>query len=117
MALMEHRARDCSIQLIPPLFPHHLRAYVARHDPVSVPHTKESKTNPFLGKYILVLSGAADVLVPWECSRPFVDALNVGASGVKQIIVLDGIGHQLTPEMHTHTATFVLRWLMRARSL
>ena len=71
----------------------------------------EEQTNPFLGKKILVLSGADDTLVPWVASEKFVGGLVVGGSGVKKVVVQKGVGHACTPEMVAEAAQFLAKEL------
>lgn len=110
---MEARAIKNGVTTGPPIFPETLRKYIVDHDPVSVPYREESSSNPFIGRHVLVLSGGADELVPWEFSKEFVDGLVVGDEGVKRVIVQDGIGHATTPEMMEGAAAFVGSWLAK----
>ncbi|KIO26309.1 hypothetical protein M407DRAFT_243771 [Tulasnella calospora MUT 4182] len=111
LGLMEARAIKNGIATGPPIFPESLRKYIVEHDPVSVPYKEESSSNPFVGKHILVSSGGADELVPWEFSKEFVEGLVVGKEGVKRVFLQDGIGHSTTPEMMEGAAKFVASWL------
>jgi len=68
-------------------------------------------SNPFLNKRILVLSGAADKLVPWSASETFVNNLKVG-SGIKKVVLEDGAGHEVTAKMVEEASAFVWDWLL-----
>ena len=48
---------------------------------------------------MLVLSGGDDPTVPWEASRGFVEALDVGRSGRKEVVVVGGVKHEFTEGM------------------
>lgn len=111
---MEDRARKAGMAPGPPAIPESLRAHVIKHSPINSNYNNSSDLNPFLSKDILVLSGAADKLVPWAHSKPFVEALVVGEKGRKRVVLQEGAGHQLTPEMHVEAATFVWEWLLKA---
>jgi predicted esterase len=92
--------------------------WVKSTDPASstVDITSSSKdVNPFVDKRILVLSGGADKLVPWEASKDFVDALYVDGrrGGIKQVFVQDGAGHEVTEEMTSRLAEFVWEFGLR----
>lgn len=115
----------------PPTFPHSFIAHVAETSPApssSSPstteqvrkgtdsdparkydptHATDSAVNPFIGKKVLVLSGGADPLVPWTASQKFVDELQVGESGRKEVFVQDGAGHECTSEMVERLAKFI----------
>ncbi|KAG8958112.1 hypothetical protein FRC03_009449 [Tulasnella sp. 419] len=112
--LMSQRANSASVSFTPPAFPNSLRQYVEKHDPASSKYTAEGPENPFWGKNILVLSGAADDLVPWTCSVDFVNALQVGPNGVKQVFVQEGAGHVVSQEMMDYAEKFVLDWLTQS---
>lgn len=79
------------------------------------PTSREKTSNPFIGKSILVLSGAVDPLVPWSASKVFIDALYVGEDGQaaegskgKKVVVLEeGAAHECTPRMIDELAKFI----------
>ncbi|CAE6427350.1 unnamed protein product [Rhizoctonia solani] len=74
------------------------RNYILKHDPVS--HSRSSlRPNPFMNKHILALAGAQDSLIPFLATRQFLDRINVGPLGTKQLIIQQGVGHQCTREM------------------
>ncbi|KAH8994813.1 Alpha/Beta hydrolase protein [Lactarius akahatsu] len=93
LALMEQRTEKLGIPRTAPYFPESLRALVGVYDPVTPP------PGAFVGKRILVLSGADDPLVPWSVSRAFVEALDVGPRGKKEVVVQPGAKHEYTDEM------------------
>lgn len=131
MTLMTARARQFSDTALrgddptgPPAFPRLLVEHIKRTSPTpaappaaghsvdSTPvydptHQTDKLANPFIGKNVLVLSGGADPLVPWSASQKFVDALQVGESGSKEVFVQDGKGHECTPEMVERLSAFV----------
>ncbi|KAL8868198.1 MAG: hypothetical protein Q9174_005147 [Haloplaca sp. 1 TL-2023] len=67
------------------------------------------------GKRILNLSGGEDKLVPHRCSQPFIQWLKSAiapngwfANGAYlEDVVLDGVGHQMSPDMVTKAISFV----------
>ena len=92
----------------PPYFPRSFLELVRRDDPAAAPHTgTDGERNPFVGKKILVLSGAADTVVPWAASEKFVGELEVGAGGVKEAIVEEGVGHTCSPQMVKEAVRFL----------
>lgn len=99
--LISDRAKAFNVPLDnPKFFPDSLWKIINSSDAAATEYRvgDESK-NPFVGKKILVMSGAADKLVPWDASREFVENLNVGETGVKRVMVQEGAGHECTPEM------------------
>lgn len=66
------------------------------------------------GKRILLLSGAADKLVPYKCGEPFLIFLKQAISGyykagniVMEDLVFDGVGHEISPDMVSELIRFV----------
>lgn len=70
-------------------------------------YTASDESNPFLGKKILVLSGQKDKTVPWSTAKDFVDGLNVGEQGVKEVMVEPGVGHDFSPVMVKAAGRFI----------
>lgn len=77
------------------------------------------------GKRILNLSGGADKMVPYEFTVPFISWLKtavvpggiLGDGGtVVEDIVLDGVGHEMTPDMVKEVIRFVVQSLDRISS-
>jgi len=108
--LISQRARFFGVPLEAPHYPLHLKAYVDSYDPASFAFRENDATNPFLGKRILVLSGAKDKLVPWSASQEFVEGLEVG-DGVKKVVLEENAGHECTPSMIREAGLFVIGWL------
>jgi hypothetical protein len=104
IALIEHRA---DAERPSPGIPRTPRPY-------SIPTSlrtlvRASDTAPataFVGKRILVLAGADDKLVPWETSRRFVEALDVGQGGRKMVTVVPGVKHEFTGGMREEMCQF-----------
>jgi len=107
LTMMGERAVKNGLAAGPPYFPDSLVALVQRDDPASAPYASQGAENPFLGKKVLVLSGADDKLVPWTASAEFVQELELGEGGVKKVVVAPGVGHECTPEMVKEMAQFV----------
>lgn len=95
-------------------FPNSLRTLIQRTDPSTFPYTSKGAENPFLGRKILVLSGAADPVVPWAASKEFVEQLEVGDKGLKEVFVEEGAKHETTPEMVKHLSAFVKKHFLSA---
>ncbi|KAH0834800.1 Alpha/Beta hydrolase protein [Lanmaoa asiatica] len=110
--LISQRAQIHGVPFEAPYYPLHLKAYVDAYDPASFAFREKGVTNPFLGKRILVLSGAKDNVVPWAASREFVEGLEVGG-GVKKVVLEEDAGHECTPAMIQEAALFVTDWLAK----
>jgi hypothetical protein len=108
MALMSHRTTERGLSMEAPYFPPALFRTIEEYDPAKTAYSSDGTENPFLGKKILVLSGAADTLVPWSASQNFYDHLVVGEEGSKRAEVYEGVGHQFTSEMEEELIRFVL---------
>ena len=100
LTLLERRAAYLGVPRTPPHFPASLRALVRANDAVPGPAAA------FVGKRVLVLAGADDKLVPWETSRAFVEALNVGRGGRKVVVVVPGVKHEFTDGMREEMFRF-----------
>jgi predicted esterase len=110
---MRGRATRHSIAVEAPYFPDRLVEMVQRKDPVAQPYDRGDPTNPFFGKKIFVMSGAADKIVPWAASQDFVEKLAVGSGGVKRVMVQEGAGHECTREMLEALGSFILEEIIR----
>ena len=55
---------------------------------------------------MLVLAGADDAIVPWAASRAFVEALDVGREGRKEVVVVRGARHEFTDGMREEMFRF-----------
>jgi hypothetical protein len=108
---MAPRAESYGFKLEPPIFPNSLRSFIEKNDPASANYTStDPNINPYIGKKILVMSGAIDPLVPWYASKKFVDGLYVGEDGIKEVFVQEGSGHKCTREMTKKMAVFMWEW-------
>ena len=86
-------------------FPATLMKAVERYDPAQI--GVEEAGRRLKGKRVLCLSGGADKLVPYECSKEFIEAL-ANVTGVDVVSrVFDGVGHECTPEMIDQLAHWV----------
>ncbi|PBP15466.1 hypothetical protein BUE80_DR013801 [Diplocarpon rosae] len=119
-------------------FPHALLSSISRSDPAgilfgtsSIPshpsEAEQARLRPILdskvrNKRILVCSGGADKLVPYHCSKPFLDFLK-DATGQEEgwyrdgnvsveDNVYEGVGHAYSEEMARDTVRFVRKALM-----
>ncbi|KAF5382126.1 hypothetical protein D9615_004190 [Tricholomella constricta] len=105
--LIALRAQQVGVALEGPTFPKSFKGIVETLDP---PFLIKGAENPFLGKRVLVLSGEADQLVPWEASKEFVlDKLDVGKEGVKTVSLYRGVGHECTDAMVQEMAEFIAK--------
>lgn len=85
--------------------------FIEEFDPAKRPFTAKDSSNPFIGKKILVLSGAADELVPWYVSESFFEGLEVGIHGSKRVVVEEGVGHRCSEKMVVELVNFVVELL------
>jgi hypothetical protein len=129
---MTDRARQYSSVLPtpvdgPPTFPAQLVEHIKSNSPGAdlesvsssySPFSGNAKNNPFIGKRILVLSGADDPLVAWRFSRDFVANLVVDQDGVsekkgrKEVFVQDGAKHEVTPRMIELLSEFIWKQML-----
>ncbi|KAH9178340.1 Alpha/Beta hydrolase protein [Lactarius sanguifluus] len=99
LALLERGADKVGIPRTTPYFPESLRALGRAYNPIA------ASPGAFVGKRILVLSAADDTIAPWWASRAFVEALDVGERGRKEVMVLPG-KHGCTDEMRDEMFQF-----------
>ena len=91
-------------------FPEIFKEAVKGFDPASI---LDQGRNPFIGKRIQILSGKDDKLVPWKASQEFVEEkLDVGAEGVKEVKLYDGVGHECCDDMVEDMATFIAKYCL-----
>ncbi|KAL7273395.1 hypothetical protein RUND412_003751 [Rhizina undulata] len=141
VALMQHRASKSRLEsysnvngegfLYSEDFPEALVDAVFETDPAA--EFIRSRANPLLlaegaereekmarlkekvkGKKMLMISGGADKLVPYDCSSPFLECLKQGIENGElelelQDRVYEDVGHKCTPEMVEEMAKFVVR--------
>lgn len=107
LTLISKRAKAHKLPFGPPHIPDSLVQVIKRADPVAAAYTASDESNPFLGKKILVLSGQKDKTVPWSTAKDFVDGLNVGEQGVKEVMVEPGVGHDFSPVMVKAAGRFI----------
>ncbi|GLB40650.1 hypothetical protein LshimejAT787_0805210 [Lyophyllum shimeji] len=112
--LMTLRARQVGVPLEARYFPKSLKDTIERLDP---PFLIRDGENPFVGKRILVLSGEADKLVPWDASKEFVETLDVGREGVKKVSLHSGVGHEWTEAMVKEMAEFIAKHCLQRSKL
>ncbi|KAK6352466.1 hypothetical protein TWF730_009291 [Orbilia blumenaviensis] len=126
-SVMTHRAGKTKLKsyqedrfLGSPDYPKALDSTVRKTDPAGIIMTDRSPTEkPRLikerlgGKKVLVLSGGADKLVPYDCSKPFLDLLKTEGQGIVGLkdIVYDGVGHDCTEQMIVELVAFVADFL------
>ncbi|KAF3920291.1 hypothetical protein AA313_de0209212 [Arthrobotrys entomopaga] len=97
-------------------YPKTLDATVRKTDPAGIiMRNKDSTERVKLiqerlgGKKLLALSGGADKLVPYDCSKPFLELLKTEGQGIVDVtdIVYEGVGHNCTEEMVKELVAFV----------
>ncbi|KAJ8481398.1 hypothetical protein ONZ51_g6024 [Trametes cubensis] len=93
LTLMSERAAQSKVPVAPPRGAAH--------------GGRAARANPFRGKRVLVLCGKEDTLVPWSASRRFVEELDVGEEGVKEVWVEEGTGHRCSEGMVKRAGEFV----------
>lgn len=116
LALIERSAERHGVPLAPPYFPSSLRALICANANAAITTTAtpgkpdgtsdHASASVYSGKSVLVLSGADDKIVPWEASRALVEAVDVGRSGRKEVVVVGGAKHELTEEMREEMFRF-----------
>ncbi|EJT97445.1 hypothetical protein DACRYDRAFT_72347 [Dacryopinax primogenitus] len=105
--LFQRRAEERGTPFGPPFMPNSMLRLMERLDPAKQPNKLNEPGNPYVGKKILVLSGAEDKSVPHSVSAAWIDELEVGPSGVKEVWVQESKGHETTPEMGDRMAQFL----------
>ncbi|KAK6354699.1 hypothetical protein TWF696_003838 [Orbilia brochopaga] len=126
-ALMIHRASKSKLQssreghfVGSADYPESLDAIVGKTDPAGIimrNRTPEDRVKLIQerlgGKKVLALSGGADKLVPYECSKPFLDLLKGEGEGFVDFrdVVYDGVGHECTEPMVQELVAFVADFL------
>ena len=92
----------------PPLYPSTLRPVLDVKRPEGA----------YAGKKILSIHGKVDNLVPYAQGAEEIEEARIeaqqpgkgGESGSLAVLVLDGVGHQLTTDAIQHTAEWIVRW-------
>ncbi|KAG7089649.1 hypothetical protein E1B28_011311 [Marasmius oreades] len=108
LTLMTERAKKFNISLEGSEYlPDSILGLIRKSDPVTTPSRRSDPSNPFLNKKILVLSGGNDTLVPWRTSEYFVNELEVGRKGYKEVYVHPEAGHEFTKEMEKKMIDFL----------
>jgi len=112
--LITRRAEKLGVPLEGAYFPRTFKDTIERLDP---PFLIRDGDNPFLGKRVLVLSGEADKLVPWETSKEFVEKLEVGQEGVKRVSLHCDVAHECTEAMVKEMAEFISNHCLKRSKL
>jgi len=108
LGLIQPRATALGVAIGPPHFPDSLMKVLKAKALTALPYNSKAPENPFLGKKVLVLSGGSDPLVPWSTSQAFVEGLEVGPHGSKEVKVVEGVGHEVVPPMVDALVAFIL---------
>lgn len=111
--LVKHRAEKSQLQGFAVgasgYFPATLLDVVRRFDPAAV--GVEEAARRLRGKKVLCLSGALDKLVPYSCSKGFIEALKAAGGVDVDDRVFEGAGHECTPAMVQAVAEWVAQVL------
>lgn len=108
--LMKQRAEKAGLAFEAPYMPKSLLSLLDRLDPDGVDYSStDPSSNPYLGKKILVLHGGNDELVPWDCCKTFVDGLQVGPEGEKNVFIEQDRGHETSSLMVSE----LVKWLVK----
>ncbi|KZT59542.1 hypothetical protein CALCODRAFT_507427 [Calocera cornea HHB12733] len=110
--LFQMRSVDRNTPFAPPYVPKSMLALMERLDPAQLPNTLDAPGNPYIGKKILILSGAEDKSVPHSAGAEYIDQLEVGPFGVKEVFVQPATGHTTTPEMREKMAEFLWKYAL-----
>jgi predicted esterase len=111
---MKGRADKSNLPFAPPYMPQSLLDLLSHLDPDSAAYTSSDPSeNPYFGKKILVLHGEKDELVPWECCRTFVEGLQVGEKGIKEVFIEQDRGHETSSLMVSELVKWVVRYGIR----
>lgn len=107
---MKQRAEKAGLAFEAPYMPKNLLSLLDRLDPDSADYTSTNESsNPYLNKKILVLHGGKDELVPWDCCKTFVDGLQVGPLGDKNVFIEQDRGHETSSLMVSE----LVKWLVK----
>lgn len=118
LSLMTHRASNMKPPVpLPPASQEFLNdqllALLSTHDPVNKPHM-------FKNRPLLLLNGGSDRLVPAACNQAFVDKLSKiygeEARDKFEVIVEEGVKHEVTDSMKAKCAEWIGRWLAEGGS-
>lgn len=98
-------------ELAAPAFPASLTQLVAKEDPCAADYrSHDPAVNPYIGKQILILGGGEDRLVPPKFGEEMFRDMYVGPEGAKEMIVQEGIGHAMSPEMLERIGEWLWRY-------
>ncbi|KAA1467395.1 hypothetical protein DENSPDRAFT_926576 [Dentipellis sp. KUC8613] len=92
VAVMRAMGAAAGVPIAPPYVPDELLALMRDLNPTS------AVDNPFFGKRVLVVNAEQDGYMAWESYAAFVERLEVGPEGRKEVLRLPG-GHCYTDEM------------------
>ncbi|KAA1467396.1 hypothetical protein DENSPDRAFT_926577 [Dentipellis sp. KUC8613] len=98
IAMMHAVGAVARVPIAPPHVPDALLALMRRLEPGAADHRARSAANPYFGKRVLVVVAEQDVFVPWGMYGAFVEALEVGPGGRKEVVREPG-KHVYTDEM------------------
>lgn len=114
--------------------PEGLRKLIQQEGPMACEFGgSEKESNPYLGRRIMVVAGSKDkrtyslvwtivcrnrligryavAVVPYApYTKDFMDKLVVGEVGAKETLILEGAGHEMTPEGDEQIGEFIKRW-------
>ncbi|TFY72055.1 hypothetical protein EVG20_g976 [Dentipellis fragilis] len=97
IAVMRAMGAATGVPIAPPYVPDALLALMRRLDPTSAA-ADCTAYNPYFGKQVLVVAAEQDVYMAWGAYAAFVEEMEVGPGGRKEVLRLPG-GHCYTEEM------------------
>jgi predicted esterase len=96
---MEYRLKISDSKVTPSKLPQSFIRVLDRNDPGSILRVTKDTPPSLRRKYILVLSGKEDSVVPWSVCAKFITHLQSSMTTALTVKLYDGIGHTFTATM------------------
>ena len=107
---MEYRLQQSGLPNELPYIPESFRRFLESADPGSRFRATGEIPQSLKTKHILVLSGAADSVVPWSASASFISQLTAESNKL-EVHVLPGIGHSYHPTLLETFCNWMLQFI------